>query len=167
MDRLFVSVLGQRNSGKSRTWNELFGKRVKSGTKPRKLMLDDGRCVQVFLVTGSFEERNLYAGDVLGDVDCQIVLCSVQYVEAGRKTFNYAMENGFSVYAQWLNPGYGRQAKYLDDLGLASWLLGQGATISIKDGNCHCGARVREIRQFIDAWASDRELVVKLDDQRQ
>jgi hypothetical protein len=100
-DRLFVAVIGSRNSGKSTTWNTLFGGTVKTGKWARTLSLGDGRSTEVFLISGSHEERELYAADVLKNVNCRIVLCSVQYVEeAIERTWSHIFEKGFAIYAQ-------------------------------------------------------------------
>lgn len=80
-DRLFVAVMGNRNSGKSMTWNTLFGATVRTGKHARNLALYGGECCEVFLISGSPEERGEYVGDILEDNDCRIVLCSVQYTE--------------------------------------------------------------------------------------
>jgi hypothetical protein len=64
-DRLLVGVLGHRNSGKSRTWNTLFGRTVRRGVYARALEMRPGESVEVFLISGSFEEREEYAGDIL------------------------------------------------------------------------------------------------------
>lgn len=158
MDRLFVSVLGNRNSGKSSTWNELFGAEVRTGKKPRLLPLGGGQCVEVFLISGSFEERQIYAGEVLDNQDCRIVLCSVQYIEEGRDTFTYAFENQFQLFAQWLNPGYEDQGECFDRHGFIPWILGQGGTVSLRDGRIPVKPRAEELRQFIDGWATARGL---------
>lgn len=158
MERLFVSVLGNRNSGKSSTWNTLFGTPVRTGKKTRMLSLGGGRCVEVFLISGSPEERQLYAGDILKNQKCRIVLCSVQYAEAGRETFKYAIKNNFIVYTQWLNPGYNDQGECFDRQGFVPWLLARGATISIRDGKRDIALRTEELRQFIDGWATGRAL---------
>lgn len=159
MDRLFISVLGNRNSGKSSTWNALFGREVRTGKNTRQLSLGNGRCVEVFLISGSPEERQIYAGQILENQNCRIVLCSVQYTDAGRDTFNYAVDKEFSVFTQWLNPGYEDQGNYFDNEGFAPWLLAQGATISIRDGRHALLSRVEEIRQCIDGWATAHGLV--------
>jgi hypothetical protein len=59
-DNLCVAVLGHRNSGKSLTWNTLFGRRVSTGRRMRRLFLTPTQYVEVFLVSGSSEERHLY-----------------------------------------------------------------------------------------------------------
>ena len=107
IERLFVGVLGHQNSGKSTTWNTLLGATVRTGQYPRTLTLYGGECVEVFLISGSPEERQLYAGDILKNQDCRIVLCSIQYTEAARKTLDYVIEGEFNLFVQWLNPGRG------------------------------------------------------------
>ena len=50
--RLLIGLLGNRDSGKSHTWNELFGRTVKRGKHPRQLELLPGECVEVFSLAG-------------------------------------------------------------------------------------------------------------------
>lgn len=159
MDRLFVSVLGNRNSGKSTTWNTLFGGNVRTGQQTRQLPLYGGECVDVFLISGSFEERKKYAGDLLDNQDCRIILCSTQYKEAHETSLAYAVEKGFQIYAQWLNPGYNDPATMaFDSNGLSQWLLAREATVAIRDGQVPQTDRVEEIRQFVFGWAKARNL---------
>lgn len=158
-DRLFVAALGYQNSGKSTTWNTLFGKTVKTGSGSRTLELSRSECVEVFLISGSHEERGKYAGKVLKNVDASIVLCSVQYIFEGRRTFEYVFDNGFDVYVQWLNPGYRQSTAYFDELGFSDQLLAAGATLSVRNGNRNARSRVREIREFIFGWAKTRNLI--------
>ncbi len=161
-DRLFVAVVGRRKSGKSTTWNTLFGREVRTGKEPRTLHLGGGRSAEVFLISASNEERHRYAKDVLDDVSCRIVLCSVQYVaDSFENTWNYVFEESFALYAQWLNPGHDG-IEYFDGLGLANILLQNEATVSVRDGRAGkeiLYRRVEEIRQFIDGWVSARGLV--------
>ena len=162
-DRLFVAVIGSRNSGKSTTWNRLFGHEVRTGKEPRKLWLDDeGHATEVFLISGSNEERKKYAEAVLEDVDCRIILCSVQYVEeAFESTWDYIFSEGFMIYAQWLNPGHSGEEQW-DGLGLVNRLLQHDAVVSLRDGRAGTDKlryRVEELRDFIHGWASARGLV--------
>jgi hypothetical protein len=183
-DRLFVAVVGARNSGKSTTWNTLFGRQVNTGKKPRRLDLlppghttvslvdetsiapsaDGGSTpvrpyLDVFLISGSNEEKKRYAQGVLLDVKCRIVLCSVQYnADAFERTWNFAFEQGFQVYVQWLNPGYRADESY-DHLGLVNHLLSKRALMSMRDGRENLSERTEEIRQFIYGWAAARGLV--------
>jgi hypothetical protein len=182
-DRLFVAIVGARNSGKSTTWNTLFSKQVNTGKRPRRLdlvspdyttisLIDQtsrdesseglrSACpnLDVFLISGSNEEKKRYAQEVLENVDCRIILCSVQYVgEAFERTWDFVFEQGFHVYAQWLNPGY-KAAETFDHLGLANRLLGKQAVLSIRDGRNNLSERTEEIRQFIHGWAAARNLV--------
>ena len=66
------------------------------------------------MVSGSFEERREYAGDILGNQDCRIVLCSLQYIKEVSITLNYLMENDLLLYIHWLNPGYNDQGEVWD-----------------------------------------------------
>lgn len=186
-DRLFVAVIGERDSGKSTTWNELFGAEVHTGRKPRPLDLGANqqtnvrlisgsneeknrhlsevlaqKRTSVFLISGSSEEKRRYASKVLRSVDCRIVLCSVQYEdEAFDRTWEYVFQQQFCIFAQWLNPGH-HGSENFDRLGLVNRLLAQGAVVSIRDGRdgrATLKSRVEEIRQFIDGWAAARDLI--------
>jgi hypothetical protein len=186
-DRLFVAVIGERNAGKSTTWNTLFGKTVNTGRRPRSLYVCPPKSVavrlingsneekrrnlsevlapsqlDVFVISGSNEEKKRYAQKVLDNIDCRIVLCSVQYVEeAFERTWDYVFAEEFSIYAQWLNPG--NQGKETSDkLGLVNRLLSHNAVVSIRDGrsdDARLQARVEEIREYIHGWAAARGLL--------
>jgi UDP-N-acetylmuramyl tripeptide synthase len=99
VDRLFIGVLGHRNSGKSYTWNTLFGGAVRTGSNARRLELRSGEFVAVFLISGSNEERDQYAGDVLGNQSARITLCSVQYVKRASLTLDY-IEGRFAIVTE-------------------------------------------------------------------
>lgn len=158
-DRLFVAVLGHRNAGKSSTWNSLFGRTVRTGNQARHLELKPNECVEVFLLSGSPEERELYAGDIITDKKCRIVLCSIQYIEHVNATIGYARENGFQIFVQWLNPGYSDQNAYWDRLGLANQLLSTRCALSVRDGKQPLQARIQELREVIYGWATYRGLI--------
>jgi|ERR1035441_10671960 hypothetical protein len=165
MDRLLVAVLGHRNSGKSKTWNTLFGHRVLTGKEQRPLEVAKGTFVNVFLVSGSPEERDLYVGNLISDKNARIVLCSVQYKdglkEGMRGTFDHFISKGFVLYVQWLNPGYKDPNWYPDYLGLLPFIQHQHSLVSIRDGKLDPGSRVEEIREFIHGWAAARKLIIK------
>lgn len=160
MDRLFIGVLGHRNSGKSTTWNSLFKRTVKTGKKQKKLKLLDGKSTKVFVVSGSPEERNKYAGDIITNKNHRIILCSMQYTEAVQNTIDFATDpdNDFEIFIQWLNPGHNDSGQYFDHLGLMPSLVAKRATFSIRDAKCAPKDRVEEIRQFIFGWATARRL---------
>ena len=162
-DRLFVSVLGHRNSGKSRTWNDLFGATVHTGKYPRMLELQRGECVEVFLISGSNEERQQYAGDVLDGQQARIILCSMQYTDAVFDTIKYVEDNDFWIYVHWLNPGYSEpDRQYSDYLGMANRLIfNSEATLAVRSGKSDPPtSRVRELKEFIYGWAKFRNLIV-------
>lgn len=157
-DRLLVGVLGNSNSGKSHTWNTLFGQPVRTGIRARNLELRDGASVEVFLISGSPEERHLYVGDILTDDDCRIVLCSMQYTQNFR-TLDYFRDRGFSLYIQWLNPGYMDAETVQYNSGLRDEILSAQSTFSIRDGKIDPESRVDELREFIYGWAIFRNLI--------
>jgi hypothetical protein len=124
------------------------------------LELRPGECVEVFLISGSNEERNQYAGDVLKDQTARIILCSIQYVEHASDTIEYVLSERLSLYIQWLNPGHDDAASYPDHLGLANRLLYSGATVAVRSGQDKANNRVRELSEYIYGWASFRRLIV-------
>ncbi|MGH7099179.1 MAG: hypothetical protein ACREE4_16185 [Stellaceae bacterium] len=158
-DRLLIGVLGNRNSGKSTTWNTLFGATVRTGRHSRPLALRLGECVEVFLASGSPEERELYVGDIVGETNARIILCSLQYRKGVASSFGYFIENGFFIYLQWLNPGYSDPGENFDRLGIVNQILSVPSVVSMRDGRADPAARIQEIREFIYGWAVPRGLV--------
>jgi len=122
------------------------------------LPVDGGECVEIFLVSGSFEERKQYAGEILDNQECRIILCSIQYIETVRNTLDYVIEREFDIFVQWLNPGRSDPGENYDRLGLLNWLIGHEATVSMRDGRRLPQQRAQEIRQFIYGWAKARKL---------
>jgi hypothetical protein len=159
-DRLAVCVVGHQKSGKSKTWNTLFGKRVRTSGEVRHLPLGGGECAEVFLVSGSPEERNTYVAEIIGKQNARIVLCSVQYVEHGRQTFDYFLKQGYTLYVHWLNPGYMDRCVIEDHMGLMDCLLyTRRAFVAIRSGKHDPRQRVQELREYIYGWAAYRDLV--------
>lgn len=158
-DRLLVAVLGNRNSGKSTTWNLLFNGTVRTGTQTRVLNLNGAQWVDVFLISGSPEERELDVEDILPEQLPQIVLCSTQYRQDVKGTFDYFFANGYDVFVQWLNPGHSDPEQYFDSLGLQEYLLKKGATLQVRSGRVDPVSRIKELRQFILGWTTHRDLV--------
>ena len=154
-ERLVVLVVGSRNSGKSTTWNRLFGaEAVRTGKYLRSLYLNRAQYVDVFLVAASAEEREKEIKTILPQELPQIVLCSAQYREDVTDTFNFFLANRYDMYVQWLNPGYGDLARYADNLDLRQFLLTNGATLQERDGRVDPTHRVRELRHLILGWAT-------------
>jgi hypothetical protein len=160
-DKLLIAVLGNRNSGKSKTWNMLFGSTVKTGTQLRYLYLNKAQWVDdVFLVSGSSEERGLPIEDIIPkDLSPTIVLCSVQYREGMESTFDYFFNHGYDVFVQWLNPGYSDESVYVDKLNAVDWLLSRGSVLAKRNGQHPIESRVEEIRRQILGWATYHDLV--------
>jgi len=163
-DKLLVAVIGNKKVGKTFTWNTLFRRKVKSGplgrSRTHKLFLTESKSkyANVFLVSGSAEERKRGIGEIIGDNESRIVLCSIQYVEGGFDTLRYFVDRDFSLFVHWLNPGHGED-KYDDRFGLVPWVLREGGMIGVRDGNADAQERVREMRDIIHGWASGRGLI--------
>jgi hypothetical protein len=163
-DYLLVAVLGNQRSGKSTTWNRLFDptaqKTVITGKHQRYLYLNPAQWVDnVFLISGSMEERGLEVGNILPEPLPQIILCSAQYHKDVTKTFDYFFAKGYEVFVQSLNPGYSDTEIHQDTLNLRDYLLNKGATLQVRDGRVDPAPRVKELRQFILGWAKHRDLV--------
>ncbi|MCI0365381.1 MAG: hypothetical protein L0219_16050 [Phycisphaerales bacterium] len=158
LDRLLVAVIGNRNSGKSHTWNTLFGQTVRTGRYERELSLGDGQHVTVFLVSGSPEERETYVGDII-EGDPRIVLCSLQYREEVFDSLRYFSDRGFFTLIHWLNPGFNNREPESDRLGLVQQVLATDSLIGIRDARIDATDRVEELRDFIRGWALSRDLV--------
>lgn len=158
-DRLLISVLGNRNTGKTTTWHTLFGRDVRTGKHERRLYLNSAQWVNVFLVSGSPQERQMPIEQMLDGQLPSIVLCSTQYRNEARATFDHFFENDYQVFVQWLNPGYSDPRKYADNLSFGSYLLDSGASLHVRDGRAAPEPRVGELRQLILGWATMRGLV--------
>lgn len=160
MTNLLISVLGNRNSGKSLTWNTLFGGTVRTGRNLRELSLSEIECVDVFLVSGSPEEREEYVGDLITTETPRIVLCSMQYKDTVETTIDYFLENDYSLYVHWLNPGYNDAGEQEDHLHLTEYLLHHArAMVAVRNGTVDPADRVEEIRDYIRGWAHGRGLI--------
>lgn len=161
MNKLVVIVLGHINSGKSMTWNTLFGYKVKTGKWKRELKLNENESVEVFLVSGSPQERHKYVGDLIGNTNPSIVLCSVQYSDDARNTIDYFVNEGYDVFCQWINPGFKdmNRVSCYDSLGLMNYLLSKSAIVSIRNGKIDPAIRTNEVRDFIYGWSKSRNLI--------
>lgn len=155
-DRLVVGVLGNPNSGKSKTWYELFERSVRTGTHPKWLELRPGQWVEVFLISGSPEETGTPVEVTLRHQACPIVLCSMQYTERVHETLDYFINQGFVLYIQWLNPGYGGEEEVEEDRSITDKILSAQSAFSMRNGNAPPSGRVQEIKEFIYGWAKYR-----------
>lgn len=158
-DKLAVAVLGHRKSGKSTTWNSLFGHTVRTGNKIRQLFLSNTEYVDAFLVSGSPEERHTYVGDIIGEQSPSLVLSSMQYHADVTQTIDYFLENGYSLFVLWLNPGYSDSGQVPDTLGLMPYLLYRGAAVCIRNGQMKPKDRVKELREYVYGWAWGHGLI--------
>ena len=161
MERLLVAALGNQNSGKSHTWNALFGHTVKTGQHERPLPLGNNEYVNVFLISGSPEERGRYVDEIIQGSP-RIVLCSLQYTDGVQESFEYFFRNRFFAVTHWLNPGFCDPDPTEDRLELIPYLLRANSLIGIRDGKeviairdvgtIDATNRVEEMRDFIRGW---------------
>jgi hypothetical protein len=158
-ENLVVAIIGNRNSGKSSTWNELFRRIVRTGIELRKLYLTNNEYVEVFLVSGSPEERKKDIEAIVPTYNPRIVLCSIQYQEHGFETIDYFTERDYFLFAHWLNPGYTDDSSNQDSLELVKRVLAKESLLGIRNGQIEIGNRVKEIRDFIYGWAKIRNLL--------
>src|SRR5438067_1660107 len=107
MRKLAVCVLGTRNAGKTETWKTLFRQNdIRTGSQLRKLQLTRGSCVDVFLISGSPQERPKTIETMLGTQLPDIILCSVQYHSNAPNTFRFLLDHDYHLIVHRLNPGY-------------------------------------------------------------
>lgn len=154
-DKLAIMVLGNENSGKSHTWNTLFGRRVRTGKNLRTLEFPDGKRLDLFLVSGSPEERQEYVGDIVLKAP-EILLISVQYCVAGWDTIQWLLDKDYDLYVQWLNPGFDDCCQAPDSLGMIPRILHSNGIFSIRNGQNIPVQRVNEIRDCLYGWAVHR-----------
>jgi len=164
--KLVIIALGNKNSGKSNTWYEIFGRVIRTGMK--KLILNK-KDIEIFVRNASFEEmgdeiqddvfvRNASFeeyGDEVEDVfnlnhKPNIVFCSVQYTEKGIRTINWFKDNGYYLYIQWLNPGYHDKEEYSDFLEFEKKFGNQGKFT--KCSGKEKVTRIYAIKQFLYTW---------------
>ncbi len=160
-DKLAVIVLGERNSGKSLTWNRLFGSTQKTGTRTRDFDLSDNEYVELFLISGSPQERGKTIDQIIGRKSPRLLLCSLQYVDGVKDSIDRLLKRGYSLHVQWLNPGYSADGSVPDHLGLLPYLLYRNATVAIRDGKKNPRSRVQEIFDLIFGWVQSRNLIYK------
>jgi len=163
-NNLVVAVLGNRDSGKSSTWNAVFGVSedggtVRTGKYQRHLYLNKAEWVDVFLVSGSAEERETPINKILPKQLPPIVLCSMQYRADVAQTIDFFVAQQYDICVYWLNPGYHDDSQYSDELEITGYLLKKGAVIAQRSGKGSLSSRSLEIKQYIYGWAKVRNLI--------
>jgi hypothetical protein len=162
-DKLVILVMGNRNSGKSYTWDALFGKKVNTSRTLKRLYFNDWEYIEVYLVSASPKERKKYVDDLIKVTDPKIVLCSEQYVETAKETINYFSKKGYFIYMHRLNPGIDDKRKQKkDELGILDCVLNQqNSLVGIRNAKINRVDRIREISDFLYGWANLRGLILK------
>lgn len=158
-EKLAVIALGNSNSGKSMTWNTLFGRTVKTGANARELVIKNNLFTEIFLVSGSPEERKKYVGEIVVDINIRIILCSMQYTRDCVSTIDFFYKNNYQFYVHWLNPGYSDESEYQDKEDIIATLNGYNAVIEKHNGKINPNSRVETIRNYIYNWASRQAII--------
>jgi hypothetical protein len=154
---LAVVALGNKNAGKSNTWYKIFNQEnMRTIPRLRQLYFNDNEYVHVFLLNGSMDERKREIDEEL--IECDILLCSVQYTEKGKKTIEYLHEQGYQLLVYWLNPGCEDNQQYTDYLSIIQMINSYpNSTVkqykAIKD-DWDTKVRSEEIIQYIYDWAT-------------
>jgi hypothetical protein len=126
---------------------------------PRPLTVAPGAETDVFLLSGSPQERKQGVDEILKGQRPAIVLCSIQYTPDGLDTIQFFHQHGYSLFIHWLNPGRSDPGLAPDTLSLVKTALATQSMIGVRDGRAPVGSRVEEIRQFIHGWADARGLL--------
>lgn len=161
-NKLAIVVLGNKNAGKSNTWYKLFNKpKVKAGKQLRPLYFNSSEYTNVFLINSSMEEQNKNIEDRL--IDCDILLCSVQYNKKGQHTIEYLHSQGYELYVYWLNPGCSDKHTYNDYLKIVEMISSypNSSVITCKaiPDDTDTKKRSCEILKYIYNWAKRENLV--------
>mgnify|MGYP000852377310 CR=1 FL=1 len=149
-NKLLIAVLGNEGSGKTTTWETLFGRRVHTGKNLRNLVIQ-GIKIPVFLINESPLERKTKLEYILPDDDPEIVISSFLYHKDVVENFEYFINRGYNIYVQWLNPGYNdknHKALFYND-GIINYLLRCGAIVSAKNAKNNPVSRVNEIKNYL------------------
>ena len=76
------------------------------------------------------------------------------------QTIDYFLENGYSLYTHWLNPGLRDRTRQNDSLALTSYLLDRGGVFAVRSAKTNLSARVQELRDYLYGWARSRKLLL-------
>lgn len=156
-DCLLVGVLGNQKAGKNTTWHTLFDKKVKTGKQ--KLYFGNKEYVEIFLINGSSEEHKKHIGEIVTPNAPSIVLCTMPYKRNATTTIDYFVKQNYFLFVHWLNPGYNDHGEMTDSLGLIQKMLSDEALVGIRNGKVDPASRVREIRNLVYGWATNKGLV--------
>lgn len=161
-DNLMIGLLGGVKSGKTHTWNLLFNKKaVKTGKRMRRLYLNEGCYVDVFLISRSAQKRKMDIKSILKEKQPRIILCSMQYARKLPQTLKYFVDNNYFMYIHWLNPGFNEpnDIPLFYDSDLMDYILSVPSMVGVRNGKQDASTRVKELKDFIFAWAANRGMI--------
>lgn len=159
--KLLIGILGNASSGKTHTWNTLFGREVRTGKNLRRLYFNDTEYVNVFLLSRSPGKRRQNVGNIIGKERPDIVLSSLQYQHSLLDTLKFFRQNDYAMYIQWLNPGYedANERPLFYDLEMINRILSDSAFLSVRNGKKEAEPRAEDILDFLYGWAGRRGLI--------
>ncbi len=161
-EKMMIGILGTVKSGKTHTWNLLFDKsNVKTGKKNRRLYFDENTWVDVFLINRSAQKRKMDIKNIMKDNKPEIILCSMQYAKKLPQTLKYFVDNDYFMYIHWLNPGFNEpnDIPLFYDSDLVDYMLSVPSMLGVRNGKNDATERVKEIKDFLYAWAHGHGLL--------
>jgi len=169
--KLAIITLGRPNSGKSSTWYEFFGKVIRTGWKTiyinkQKLEIyvrnssfeetNDEIGIDIFVRNSSFEEYGDEPETFFDDDNLpEILFCSVQYIKKGICTIQWLVDHGYSLYIQWLNPGFKDATKYDDFLKFEEAFSMHG--IFLTESGKEKANRLKKVNDYLAKWIFDNK----------
>lgn len=156
-----IGVLGDYHSGKTTTWNNLFGRTVRTGKHERILNIK-GIEIPVFLINGAPLERRAEIKYILPKYDPSIVLCSFLYHKNVKSNFDFFINKGYDTYVQWLNPGFDDEhdKTLFYNIGIINYLLLNNALVSVRNAKINPTSRVKDISEHILGWYLSRQEII-------
>lgn len=170
--KLLIAVIGEQRSGKSITWEALFGKRVQKGKK--MLVLNEYLQTSVFVFVSSPQEKYWTEDKFQTELNnakqqSRIILCSLQSHPTGNmirrrvitkeEAVEIAKDKGFDIFIYWLNPGYRTDLDRDPDIEHQMMSLTENAAvIGLKkfDARNQPDIRAEYIRKMILGWIQSR-----------
>lgn len=167
-EKLLIGILGGEQSGKTHTWDCLFGHNVKTGKNMRRLYLSGEDYVNVFLISRSPSKRKMSVKDILKSKTPEVVLCSLQYTPEVLNTLKHFHNNGYKLYIQWLNPGFSEENDdpLFYDNTIINQLMHWHALVSVRNGKKDPSNRIDEIRYYLYGWAKLQGHIIRKGDKK-
>jgi hypothetical protein len=160
-NKLLVGILGKEKSGKTLTWDIMFGKPVRTGKNLRRLYFNEKEYTEVFLLSRSPSKRHIDVSAIMQSNEPGIVLCSLQYTSSVKRTLKFFIDKGYLLFIHWLNPGFNdeHEAPLFYNTGIINHILAYDSLVGIRNGKIDPEDRVREVKDYIYGWAKSNNLI--------